>query len=256
MEWIIPCNNKTYRVDEAFRLLPQVEWHQSERHKNIETGDTAYIYESTPIKSICWKCKVVDSHRADSQIDDSRFFVPPYPSGTQFPGPFFVLEPEYEYIVGNRLSYETLKQHGLKSRLMGPQRVSNELSQYIHSLDLTAESQEDDAASMPLAELKAVAERYSNRPVSKTQSSQVVYSRNPYISQYVKRRAKGVCQLCGAIAPFNDTKGNPYLETHHIVWLSKGGPDSIDNTVALCPNCHRRVHILAASEDVERLKQL
>ena len=49
-------------------------------------------------------------------------------------------------------------------------------------------------------------------------------------------------------------KGDPYLETHHIEWLSKGGEDTIDNTVALCPNCHRRMHSLNSKKDVEKLK--
>ena len=42
---------------------------------------------------------------------------------------------------------------------------------------------------------------------------------------------------------------------HHIVWLSNGGEDSTDNTVALCPNCHRKMHILDDPADVEKLKE-
>ena len=37
-----------------------------------------------------------------------------------------------------------------------------------------------------------------------------VYIRNQDIAEYTKRRAKGVCQLCGQQAPFNDKNGNPY----------------------------------------------
>lgn len=36
------------------------------------------------------------------------------------------------------------------------------------------------------------------------------------------------------------------METHHVVWLSQGA-DSVDNTVALCPNCHRKMHIVVVS---------
>lgn len=59
-----------------------------------------------------------------------------------------------------------------------------------------------------------------------------------------KEKLKGFAQLCGNFAPFNDSEGKPYLESHHIIWLSKGGADSIDNTVALCPNCHKKMHIV------------
>lgn len=62
------------------------------------------------------------------------------------------------------------------------------------------------------------------------------YDRNPYVSAAAKRRANGKCQLCGKSAPFLDPHGQPYLETHHIIWLSRGGPDTLDNTVALCRN--------------------
>ena len=79
------------------------------------------------------------------------------------------------------------------------------------------------------------------------------YERNAYVSEYAKRRANGYCQLCESPAPFNDSHGNPYLETHHIIWLSKGGRDSIENTVALCPNCHRKMHVLNNQPDVQAL---
>jgi 5-methylcytosine-specific restriction protein A len=44
------------------------------------------------------------------------------------------------------------------------------------------------------------------------------------------------------------------LECHHVVWLAEGGDDHIENTVALCPNCHRRMHVLNAPADREKLK--
>jgi 5-methylcytosine-specific restriction enzyme A len=79
------------------------------------------------------------------------------------------------------------------------------------------------------------------------------YDRNVWVSEYAKRRADGICQLCKNEAPFKDKNGDPFLETHHIVWLSRGGEDSIKNTVALCPNCHRRMHSLDDDKDVGQL---
>ena len=49
---------------------------------------------------------------------------------------------------------------------------------------------------------------------------------------------------------------NPYLESHHVKWLSKGGEDEVKNIVALCPNCHKRMHILNKKEDVKLLKNI
>jgi hypothetical protein len=81
------------------------------------------------------------------------------------------------------------------------------------------------------------------------------YSRNRFVAAYAKKMANGICQLCDSSAPFKDANGEPYLETHHIVWLSKGGKDIIENTVALCPNCHRKMHILDLSDDKKYLEQ-
>ncbi|ADI73261.1 HNH endonuclease [Methanohalobium evestigatum Z-7303] len=80
--------------------------------------------------------------------------------------------------------------------------------------------------------------------------------RDPYISELAKRMAKGVCQLCGNNAPFYDRGGNPYLETHHIIRVSKDGDDTIDNVVALCANCHRKMHILNLDYDKDKLKKI
>jgi 5-methylcytosine-specific restriction endonuclease McrA len=77
--------------------------------------------------------------------------------------------------------------------------------------------------------------------------------RNLDVAEYAKRRAKGKCQLCEIEAPFRDKQSTPYLEVHHIVWLSKGGEDTTENTVALCPNCHRKMHVLNLPRDTSRL---
>jgi 5-methylcytosine-specific restriction protein A len=44
------------------------------------------------------------------------------------------------------------------------------------------------------------------------------------------------------LAPFEGKKRRPYLEPHHIDRIADGGPDHPAHGMALCPNCHRRVH--------------
>jgi 5-methylcytosine-specific restriction protein A len=79
--------------------------------------------------------------------------------------------------------------------------------------------------------------------------------RNVYVAEFTKRRADGICQLCKHKAPFSNKKDEPYLEIHHITRLTKGGEDSIYNCVALCPNCHRKMHVLNLREDRKKLMQ-
>jgi 5-methylcytosine-specific restriction protein A len=38
-----------------------------------------------------------------------------------------------------------------------------------------------------------------------------------------------------------------------VIWLSAGGDDTIDNTVALCSNCHRKMHVVDAQQDRQTL---
>jgi 5-methylcytosine-specific restriction enzyme A len=102
-------------------------------------------------------------------------------------------------------------------------------------------------------------ERRAKNAKKKTGSRKTViqqYDRNPWVAEYVKRLANGSCQLCENLAPFNNNVDEPYLEIHHIIWLAKCGDDSIENTVALCPNCHRKMHVLEDRRDVEKLMAL
>lgn len=69
-----------------------------------------------------------------------------------------------------------------------------------------------------------------------------VFVRDPRVVAYTQKRAKGFCQLCREEAPFRKMDGTPYLETHHILPLAEGGPDTVDNCAAVCPNCHRALH--------------
>jgi 5-methylcytosine-specific restriction enzyme A len=69
-----------------------------------------------------------------------------------------------------------------------------------------------------------------------------VYERSQDVRVYVLVRANGKCEGCSAPAPFLRSDGTPYLEPHHLRRLSDGGPDHPAHVIALCPNCHRRVH--------------
>lgn len=69
-----------------------------------------------------------------------------------------------------------------------------------------------------------------------------VYVRDQRVVDWVLVRSQGICECCLKAAPFEALAGHPFLEVHHVHPLAEGGPDTIDNAVALCPNCHREVH--------------
>ncbi|HGF5137925.1 TPA: HNH endonuclease [Vibrio parahaemolyticus] len=69
------------------------------------------------------------------------------------------------------------------------------------------------------------------------------YHRDPDIVAEALYRAEGFCEKCKEKAPFiKRSNGEPYLEVHHIIPLSQGGLDSLENVISLCPNCHREIH--------------
>lgn len=68
--------------------------------------------------------------------------------------------------------------------------------------------------------------------------------------------SKGICELCGGEAPFSTGDGEPYLEAHFVEWLSEGGRPTLDNVVALCPNCHKKIHIVHSKDDIEYLRKI
>jgi hypothetical protein len=80
------------------------------------------------------------------------------------------------------------------------------------------------------------------------------FIRCPRVVAWILQNCVGKCECCGEPAPFERPNGQPYLEVHHVVPLSEGGPDTVGNAVALCPTCHRAVH--HATDRRDRRKRL
>lgn len=142
------------------------------------------------------------------------------------------------------------------------QRVHRQISEEIDLYRFLAEKEvnnfdtlidKEDITKLPMEELRNRAEKKPETTIFKLSKPGMVRLRNPYVSTYAKRRANGRCQLCGEEAPFTYKKGFPFLECHHIEWLAQGGEDTLWNTVALCPNCHRKMHVIKDPEDVKKL---
>lgn len=84
--------------------------------------------------------------------------------------------------------------------------------------------------------------RAKAKPKQRTVTT-TVYDRNPDVVAEVLYRAKGKCEKCPNFAPFKrKSDGSPYLEVHHKQPLAKDGDDTVENAIALCPNCHREAH--------------
>lgn len=80
--------------------------------------------------------------------------------------------------------------------------------------------------------------------------SVTLYKRDPLVVAETLRIANGYCELCEVKSPFKTKSGRDYLEVHHVIPLSKQGSDTVANTVALCPNCHRMLHFGDNAEEM------
>ncbi len=89
-------------------------------------------------------------------------------------------------------------------------------------------------------------ERLKQETTTKPEKVEVVsiaFKRNPDVVATVLDRANGICESRKQNAPFLRAKDNsPYLEVHHKIRLADGGDDTVDNAIAVCPNCHRKLH--------------
>ncbi len=98
-------------------------------------------------------------------------------------------------------------------------------------------------ASKTLDQLRTLAKAAAGIfPPTQAVGMRNIYQRSRDVRNYVLARAAGDCEGCKSPAPFVRKNGNPYLEPHHIRRVSDGGPDDPAFVIALCPNCHRRVH--------------
>lgn len=122
--------------------------------------------------------------------------------------------------------------------------------------DICYENKIKEIKKMSRKNLERLVKEKNNVKTSYRTIKTTTYIRDPYIAEYAKLRADGFCQLCEEKAPFYTKNNKPYLEAHHLKWLSKGGTDTIDNVVALCPNCHRKIHELNDKDDIKKLKMV
>jgi predicted HNH restriction endonuclease len=81
------------------------------------------------------------------------------------------------------------------------------------------------------------------------------YLRSEDVRRRVLKRAAGECEACLQPAPFVSAGGEPFLETHHTEALSEFGRDDPNVVGAICPNCHRRIHLGIDGKDWNRRLQ-
>jgi len=156
-----------------------------------------------------------------------------YSSGTKFE----IIDNAYQDYCRN-LAFSPSANNKVKRRYWLIEQESDDARVYYINLENDVASALKDSSHTRLSRLA----KASKKPKILTVTTKI-FSRNADVIAEVLIRAGGHCEECGKAAPFKRAKdGKPYLEVHHKVRLADDGDDTVENAVALCPNCHRKNH--------------
>ena len=278
--WLLSCNENNYDVEKAYLKYHTIDWHQT--NNQIAVNDIVYIYKTKPHQVVRFACRVKAVNKKSSNKKDRDCYKDSTPFENKDCYMTLEFQQRFKKVLPNMHGLETNGVSVIRSLMKVPENALKYIqdcdkedrsvlrfdgtipSDIPHThwslvggdeeeLQLMAES---EAKSLSDSELYEKAKQRSSLKPSERVTTISTYVRDVYVAEASKRRAKGICQLCEKPAPFNDKNGNPYLECHHIIWLSEGGADELRNTVALCPNCHKKMHIVNDDEDVKKLQKL
>ncbi|WP_049785076.1 HNH endonuclease [Desulfotalea psychrophila] len=154
----------------------------------------------------------------------------------------------YEYRMQNISYVYSLQGRQWVSGLKPARNVGVNVIQMLEDLIAKSEGQH----LVAIAYFNAAVEKLRKRPPSLPPkgnkkpasflSSGTRFVRDPEVVAWVLAEAAGHCECCESSAPFLREDGSPFLEVHHVQHLADHGEDTINNAVALCPNCHSELH--------------
>ena len=134
--WMIPANPKYYDVDGCIAKYGEIYWRQ---HYNFQTGDTIYIYVSSPDSKVKYKCHVEahDLPFSEEIATDKEFFVNPQDFETTRNYNRFMKLKVLEKTNSDKMTMVHLQEHGMIRPPQGCINLSHsgfaELLEYIEN---------------------------------------------------------------------------------------------------------------------------
>lgn len=252
MNWLISANSNIYDHATSFLHFGHIDWRQGKTKYAV--GDIVYIYCSSPVKRIKYKCRVTEINKKFSSIRDDRDYwldVSEYTKALD--GMFLNLE-LIEEVDTDKLSLYELMKYGLKAAPQGPKKLDRKLETYINStFSLVNNSFFPDN----LDEAQNIYEGMKKKiTVNK-------YERSPLARQKCIEKYGAICNICS----FDFEKvygelGKNFIHVHHITPLStikdSYKVDLEKDLIPVCPNCHAMLHRTSNGDNIsiERLKNI
>lgn len=234
-KWLISANGKMYDHASAFARWGFIDWRQK---CHYHVGDIVYIYCTKPYQKVMYKTFVEAESLSPSEIvDDKKFWykTEEYEKGLE--GKFARLR-LIEQVNTNKLSLEELQYHGLKGRIQGPRRISEDLSKFI---DRYMRDEYSDGI-FPDSDLP---DDFYEGAAKKVLVNK--YERSSIARQKCIEYHGCKCSICGL--DFEEKYGEigkGFIHVHHIVPLniinSEYVVDYKKDLIPVCPNCHAMLH--------------
>lgn len=126
------ANGEMYDHKSSFEKRGYIDWRQS---ANFKIGDIVYIYLTTPIKKVAYKCVVKKINLSfEETVDDKEFWfdIEEYKSSQE--GYYSRLE-LVDYVDTDELNLDKLKEKGLKSAPQRPIKLIGERSKVVDYME-------------------------------------------------------------------------------------------------------------------------
>ena len=256
MNWLISANGRMYDHASSFAHHGSIDWRQGNAKYSV--GDIVYIYCTTPIQKIRYKCKVTELNKDSSQIrDDKEYWLNTEEYEKSLGGRFFNLQ-LIEEVDSEKLSLPLLLENGLNAAPQGPIKLNENLEAYISSIFSTAN---DEFFPEILDSSTEIFEGI------KKQVSVNKYERSSIARAKCIEAHSCTCKICS----FNfeqayGSLGKDFIHVHHITPIHSIGKsykiNYANDLIPVCPNCHAMLHrkidgkCYSVSELTELLKSM
>lgn len=252
--WIVPSNNKFFRLQDLLKERNIVFWRQMNR---FEVGDVVYIYSSSPESRLMFQMKVLRVNIPSSDCDTQKEY---WANEKDYNDSLSIPRTEWQVIYklppSDALSLLQLRKYGLKSHMQASVRIDGSLLDYIktsiESLTSLGKVSLDD---MP----EIILESGDLQEGAKLQVTVNRYERNSAAREQCLRLKEYKCCVCGF--DFEKTYGDighGFIHVHHVVPISEIGEtyvvDPQNDLVPVCPNCHAMLHQRTPPYGVDEMK--
>ncbi|MEW1950963.1 HNH endonuclease [Pseudarthrobacter sp902506025] len=235
--WIIASDYATYRSDDAFRALEEVDWSETPT-AHIAPGDVVYLYITRPISAIGVKCYVKVVGLPEPKIDDREFWVDEQRLLERIKGRTWMrLKRVTVYSDEQRaqLKGAVLERYGLRGGyVQGRQHATAELLEYIESVEQGRMIVGDDAVAETADFEPDQVERFKKQIArddyavpDQTIKAKTRGSAQRAFAETVKGNYNGHCAVTGISA-------REFLVASHIVPWSEGPEIRLDPSNGIC----------------------